>query len=230
MARESLLTRAERVADAYGLVLTLILATFVTVATLPPQGWGGRVVAVAVASLTAVVSLTSSAVRVERVRQAAFLGVVSTGAAALARLLDWRGLLIVSFFGTAILLTVAAVTILRRVVGATKVEFRTILGAISVYTLLGLLFDYVFLTIDKIESGPFFGASVPHADSSDFIFFSYTTLTTTGYGNLVPAGQIGQIFAVFEMLTGQFFLLTLVAGLVSLWRPLKASAPAADDG
>jgi voltage-gated potassium channel Kch len=51
------------------------------------------------------------------------------------------------------------------------------------------------------------------------LFFSYTTLTTTGYGNLVPAGDIGQILAVFEMLSGQIFLVTLVAGLVSLWRP-----------
>ena len=58
-----------------------------------------------------------------------------------------------------------------------------------------------------------------------YLFFSYTTLTTTGYGNLVPAGDVGQILAVFEMLTGQVFLVTLVAGLVSLWRP-GARAPA----
>ena len=227
VARESLLARAERIADAYGLVLTLILITFVSVATLPPQGWGGRVAAVAVASLTSVVALTSSGVRHERVRGAVALGVVCTVCALLGRILDARGFLIAAFFGTAILLTIAAVTILRRVVAATEVEFRTILGAISVYTLLGLLFFYIFLTVDKIESGPFF-TGAPHADSSDFIFFSYTTLTTTGYGNLVPAGQIGQIFSVFEMLTGQFFLLTLVAGLVSLWRPLTSRSTPQD--
>ena len=44
-------------------------------------------------------------------------------------------------------------------------------------------------------------------------------LTTTGYGNLVPAGQPGKMFAGLEMLMGQIFLVTLVAGLVSLWRP-----------
>jgi hypothetical protein len=228
VTREPLLARAERIADAYGLVLTLIMVTFVVVATLPPHGWGGRVIATAMASLTAILALTSSGVREERVRGAVALGAICIAAAALARLLEWRGLLIISFFGTAALLTIAAVTILRRVVAAATVEFRTILGAISVYTLLGLLFDYVFLTIDRIENGPFFGPSAPHAQSSDFIFFSYTTLTTTGYGNLVPAGQIGQIFAVFEMLTGQFFLLTLVAGLVSLWRPLRSRQDAAD--
>lgn len=229
MAKESLIGRAERIADAYGLVLTLILVTFVVVATLPPQGWGGRVVAVAIACATAVLGLTSSAVRPERVRRAVLAGVIAVVCATLARVLDWRAPLGVAFLITAILLTVAAVTILRRVIASTEVEFRTILGAISVYTLLGLLFDFLFLMIDKIETGPFF-TGAPHADSSDFVFFSYTTLTTTGYGNLVPASQVGQIFSVFEMLTGQFFLLTLVAGLVSLWRPLKASAPAADDG
>jgi hypothetical protein len=51
------------------------------------------------------------------------------------------------------------------------------------------------------------------------VFFSFTTLTTTGYGNLVPAAQPGKMFAGFEMLLGQIFLVTLIAGLVSLWRP-----------
>jgi voltage-gated potassium channel Kch len=53
----------------------------------------------------------------------------------------------------------------------------------------------------------------------DFMFFSFTTLTTTGYGDLVPAAQPGKMFAGTEMLIGQIFLVTLVAGLVSLWRP-----------
>ena len=64
----------------------------------------------------------------------------------------------------------------------------------------------------------------PPPASSDYLFFSYTTLTTTGYGNLVPAGTVGQSLAVLEMLVGQIFLVTLVAGLVSLWRPGRTTA------
>ena len=60
---------------------------------------------------------------------------------------------------------------------------------------------------------------MPHPAGSDFLFFSYTTLTTTGYGNLVPGGQPGRMIAGLEMMIGQIFLVTLVAGLVSLWRP-----------
>ena len=69
-----------------------------------------------------------------------------------------------------------------------------------------------------MESTPFFGSGVS-VKGGDFLFFSFTTLTTTGYGNLVPAGQPGKMFAGLEMLMGQIFLVTLVAGLVSLWRP-----------
>jgi hypothetical protein len=47
----------------------------------------------------------------------------------------------------------------------------------------------------------------------------FTTLVTTGYGNLVLAANPGQTFAVLEMLTGQLFLVTAVATVVSTWRP-----------
>jgi Ion channel len=215
---ETRLELVERVLDAYGLVLVLILVTFVVTVTLPPEGWGGRVAAIAVAGLTAVVALTSSNVRAERVRLAVGAAVVAVVAAALAKAVSSNGLLGAAFLVDGVLLTVAAVTILRRVVLAVEVDFQTILGAISVFTLLGLLFGYLFLALGRLKGGEVF-AGVPHAAARDYVFFSYTTLTTTGYGNLVPAGDIGQILAVFEMLTGQFFLVTLVAGLVSLWAP-----------
>jgi hypothetical protein len=106
----------------------------------------------------------------------------------------------------------------RTVVTETDVGFRTILGAISVYTILGLLFTFLYVGLDRIQSTPFFGTGVS-LDRGDFLFFSFTTLTTTGYGNLIPAAQPGKMFAGLEMLMGQIFLVTLVAGLVSLWRP-----------
>ncbi len=123
------------------------------------------------------------------------------------------------------MLATTAVTILRRVIiGASRVDFRTILGALSVFTLLGLLFAFLYFAFDRWSGAEFF-TGVAQARASDYLFFSYTTLTTTGYGNLVPSGTVGQSFAVLEMLVGQIFLVTLVAGLVSLWRPGAAKAP-----
>jgi Ion channel len=217
-AGETLLGRAERIADAYGLVLVLILTTFVVTVTLPPQGWVGRVAAVAIAGATAIVALTSSDVSLARVRLAVGAASVAVAAAVCARALDAEALLGAAFTIDALLLTVATGTILRRVVLATDVEFRTILGAISVFTLIGLLFGFALLALGRLRGNDVF-AGVQDASPQDYLFFSYTTLTTTGYGNLVPDGQIGQILAVLEMLTGQIFLVTLVARLVSLWRP-----------
>jgi hypothetical protein len=215
---EGWIQRLERIGDAYGLVLFMILTTFVVTMTLPPTGWAGRVAAVLISGATGVVALISSDVRVDRVRVVAVVAVVAVVLAVLARVLDSRALLGAAFLADAVILSIAAGTILRRVVLAVAVDFRTILGAISVYTLQGLLFSYLFLALGRLSHRPVFvGQADPRP--ADYLFFSYTTLTTTGYGNLVPAGDIGKVLAVFEMLTGQIFLVTLVAGLVSLWRP-----------
>ena len=224
--RETPLELAARIGDAYGLVLVLVLVTFVVMMTLPPEGWGGRVAAVAIAGLTAIVAFTSSDVRPARVRLAAVIAAAAVVAAFIAERIPSDRLLGLAFGAASILLGIAAVTILRRViVGAGQVDFRMILGAISVFTLLGLLFAFVYVAFSRWGHNDFF-TGVPDPRASDYLFFSYTTLTTTGYGNLVPAGTIGQSFAVLEMLVGQIFLVTLVAGLVSLWRPSATEAPA----
>ncbi len=144
---ETRIERAERIGDAYGLVLILILVTFVVMMTLPPEGAGGRVVAVAVAALTAVISFTSSDVRPDRVRWAIIIGSGAVVLAILAEVIPSQQLLGLAFVTDAVLLALAAVTILRRVIAASVVDFRTILGAISVFTLLGLLFAFLYVGV-----------------------------------------------------------------------------------
>jgi hypothetical protein len=116
-----------------------------------------------------------------------------------------------------LLLVAATVAVLKSVLSELAVNFRTILGAISVYMIFGLIFTSLYLALDRLESAPFFEHG--GGGTGDFVFFSFTTLTTTGYGDLVPARQPGMMFAGLEMLLGQIFLVTLIAGLVSLWRP-----------
>ena len=223
--RETLLELTQRIDNAYGLVLVLILITFVVMMTLPPEGWGGRVTAVAVAGLTAIVALTSSDVRLGRVRLAVVVAVAAVVVALIGERIPSARLVGVAFGAVSILLAIATVTILRRVVfGARHVDLRTINGAVSVYALLGLLFALFYVAVDRGTDDEFF-TDVIEARSNDYLFFSYTTLTSTGYGNLIPAGTVGQSFAVFEMLVGQIFLVTLVAGLVSLWRPGAGKPP-----
>jgi hypothetical protein len=208
---------AGRVANAFGLVLLLVLATYALGSLTAFHGWTAVLTTLA-AALAGVVGLAGSGVRPTVVRGGGIAALAAVVLAVLAELLDDSHLLGASSFVIVSLLVIAAGAILRAVLMETEVGFRTILGAISVYTILGLLFSFLYAALDRVESTPFFGTGVS-VQSGDFLFFSFTTLTTTGYGNLVPAGQPGKMFSGLEMLMGQIFLVTLVAGLVSLWRP-----------
>jgi hypothetical protein len=219
-SRERWLGRAERVRDAFGLVFLLVLTTYVLTSLLDNHGWSAVVLTLAT-SATSVVALTSSHAGPGLVRAAIWLSALTIGLAAIAAVSGERTWLNFASVVQIALLTLAMGAVLRRVVTTGEVGSRTILGAISVYTVLGILFTFLYGTIERIQGGPFF-EGVAHPNGSDFLFFSYTTLTTTGYGNLVPGGQPGRMIAGLEMMIGQIFLVTLVAGLVSLWRPGEA--------
>jgi hypothetical protein len=209
--------RAERARDAFGLVLALVLITYVLTSLLDNRGWQA-VILVLATSATSIVALTSSHSSQRAVRGAISVSALTIALAVVAAVSGahvWLNLASTMQIG---LLAVSMAAVLRRVVSTAEVGSRTILGALSVYAVMGILFTYLYGTIDRVQSTPFFEGH-PSPDGSDFIFFSYTTLTTTGYGNLVPNGQPGEMLAGIEMMIGQIFLVTLVAGLVSLWRP-----------
>jgi voltage-gated potassium channel Kch len=76
--------------------------------------------------------------------------------------------------------------------------------------MIGMAFAFAYHALGALTAGPFFGSQGDGSFSLD-LYFSFTTLTTTGYGNLVPATNPGQSLAVLEMLIGQLFLVTAVA-------------------
>lgn len=212
--------RAERARDAFGLVFALVLITYALASLLDNHGWSSVILTTAT-SATSVVALVSAHAKHRIVRVVLLLAALTVVLAAIGAATEdhlWLNL------ATAIqvsLLAIAMAAVLWRVVTSPEVGSRTILGALSVYAVLGILFTFLYGVIDRLQSGPFF-ENHPHPASSDFLFFSYTTLTTTGYGNLVPGGQPGRLISGLEMMAGQIFLVTLVAGLVSLWRPGEA--------
>lgn len=218
--RDALMARAERMRDEFGLVLGLVLLTYVLTSLLDNRGWPAVVLTLAT-SATSIVALISSHVKARFVRAAFWLAVLTVVLVVAAAATDELTLLNVASVIQISLLAVATAAVLARVVQSAAVDSRTILGAISVYTVLGILFTFAYGTIDRLQSSPFF-EGVPHPEGNDFLFFSYTTLTTTGYGDLVPGGQPGRMVAGLEMMIGQIFLVTLVAGLVSLWQPGEA--------
>ncbi|WIG61422.1 MAG: hypothetical protein OJF49_004170 [Ktedonobacterales bacterium] len=122
---------------------------------------------------------------------------------------------VVNALGVCIVL-LATFAILRDVANHKVVSAQSVLGASCIYLLVGVGFALLFSSVGAFTPGGFFiGQST--ANVSDYLFFSFTTLTTVGYGNLVPAAPLGQSLAMVEALSGQIYLVLVVARLVSLW-------------
>jgi len=118
----------------------------------------------------------------------------------------------------ALLLLATAVLVVRRVLAKPTVTIQSIYGALSAYLIIGLMFAASYNAIQHLGNAPFFADNEP-ASTQTFQYFSFTTLTTLGYGDFTAAGNGGRALAVMEALTGQVFLATLVARLVSAYRP-----------
>ena len=118
---------------------------------------------------------------------------------------------------TALILLLSAVLIIRRVLSRPEVTLQSIYGAISAYMILGLMFAAVYAGMYRFAGNTFF-AHGELGSTQHFQYFSFTTLTTLGYGDYTAAQSPGQAIAVIEAMAGQIFLATLVARLVAGFR------------
>ena len=117
----------------------------------------------------------------------------------------------------ALLLLMAAVMVVRRVLAKPTVTIQSIYGALSAYLIIGLMFAAGYAAIDQLTKSDFF-AGHQLANTQTYQYFSFTTLTTLGYGDFTAAQNGGRSVAVMEAVTGQVFLATLVARLVTAYR------------
>jgi Ion channel len=129
---------------------------------------------------------------------------------------------------TGLLLLATVVIMLADVLKLDSVTVQSIYAALSAYLLIGLMFAAFFGAIDGLGGGDFFVNGEP-ANIRTYQYFSFTTLTTLGYGDFTAGGSFGRAVAVLEALTGQVFLATLVARLVSAYRgPAGRDRPPGD--
>ena len=118
---------------------------------------------------------------------------------------------------TGLVLLAAAIMIVHRVLTFGTVTLQSIYGAFSAYLVIGLMFAAFFAAIYHFSGDKFF-ASGEQANTQTFQYFSFTTLTTLGYGDYTAVANSGRSVAVMEALSGQIFLATLVARLVAAFR------------
>lgn len=113
--------------------------------------------------------------------------------------------------------------LLADVARARRVTTDTILGACSVYLLLGLLFAQVFLLLEQVDPGSFSelasgpgGAADVEAHRGALTYFSFVTLTTLGYGDVAPVRVPARSLSVLEAALGQLYVAIVIARLVAV--------------
>jgi len=118
---------------------------------------------------------------------------------------------------------ISPVLVLRRVMKQSTVTVETLAGAVSVYLLVAIAFNYAFLGVDGVNAAvPFFGTV---ESTSSFMYYSLSTVTTVGYGDLAAVGDVGRFLSSAEAVIGQVLLVTVVARLVTLYTPSSQPAP-----
>lgn len=206
-------------AQSYGLVLVLIVITYM-VSAMFQERWTASIVLV-IQMVTVWLALRTSQAR-RQVRIAADVLLALAAGAAVTNLVvstgTARGLFVAA--ASALLYLIAPFSIIRHLAFRRRVDQETVLGAVAAYLLIGMFFAFAYRFISIAQAGPFFGAN-GEGMMSQYLFFSFITLTTTGYGNLVPATNPGQSLAVLEAVVGQLFLVTALAKVVNAWTPKR---------
>jgi hypothetical protein len=114
-------------------------------------------------------------------------------------------------------LGVLCIAIGIRVFGAGRVTLDRVLGAVALYTLIGVVWAEAYQLVSVHSRGSFTGLQLPDPfDRSTWIYFSFVTLTTVGYGDIAPVAHVAKSLAIFEALIGQLYPAIVLARLVSL--------------
>jgi hypothetical protein len=197
----------------FGVVLLLLLLTYGFMAAGPEGAWT-RVVTTALQGLTLLAALRASEVhrRIFRVAtlvvSLAFLSSVvslfvssSNAASGVFHALD------------VLMIAVAPIAITRALWLRPVIDVHTALGAVCIYVLLGMIFAFTYSAIGSTGDEAFF-VQTSHAGLDIYLYFSFVTLTTVGYGDYTAANGLGRSLASMEALLGQIYLVTVVALIV----------------
>lgn len=215
--------------DGYAIALVLIMLTVLLTATLGDARWG-QLLAACLAGLTLLFILSTSRAPRRVVRVSAVVVVLAILGATLAVALGTDTNRAPYLLAVAIMAVVAPVFIVRRLATHTVVTLRTVAGALCLYVLIGLFYAMLYAVANDL-SGDFF-AQTADPILSDFVYYSYITLTTVGYGDFTPAAPAGRMLAVSEALIGQLYLVSAVALLIGNLgrpRPRRASVEVLDE-
>ena len=114
----------------------------------------------------------------------------------------------------AALVVLAPIAIARSVLRRHVADAQTVLAALCIYVLFAMLWAFVYGAIGSLGSSAFFAQPIDPT-SADYLYFSFITQLTVGYGDLTATGNLGRACAVLEALLGSIYLVTVVALLIT---------------
>jgi Ion channel len=219
LPRQRLERRRQQAQDRFGVLLVLLVGSFVALG-FSEERWV-RVIAHGLQLAALVVGFLATGLRRDHkwLGSFALVGVVATVLVAI----EGETVNGVGEIAGVIVLGALLVALLDRVLRHEHVTIQTLFGAVCAYFLIGLMFSGVYGALNDLGDSPVFGEAV---DRSVFSYFSFTTLTTVGFGDYTAATDIARRIAVIEAVLGQVFIATTLARLVSLY---KSSQPALPD-
>src|ERR1700677_104288 len=219
----------------YGLVLVLAVLSTCIQMLLPdtPVSWLAQALLMATTVVTALFAEDATRARWRQVGALVGIAVVGLIAAAIAGRGSTERAIVFGLSG--ILAVAGAVIVTRGVVGGIRSEQRvtlhSVMGALTVYLLAGLIFAFGYGVMDAIAGTAVLShiGSDKHAEE---VYFSFITLTTVGYGDIAPVARAARMSSVIEALFGQLYLVTIVAVIVSNvgTRRVRVRQPAVDAG
>ena len=205
-----------RFVDSYASLLVLLLANFFLLELVDDPRWGAiGSTLLAAAALVVAISDPDAGHHVKP-RHVIQIGACVALAPLVLFINSTEVLALTYLLPVALLVTATLPVTIRRVLEHRRVTHETVLGALCAYVLLGLLFAFLYLAIEGLGDGSFFAQPGPH-QQSEYLYFSFVSLTTLGFGDLSPSVGLPQALTVLEALCGSIFLVTLVARLVTLW-------------
>ena len=199
-----------------------LLASLVLFIILTPLFEGARVGHIVTDGLLSLVLLATVYAASDNRR----IRIIALALATLATLLLWANIADPSTPGRLAGLTLYVVLnftaigmVLRRIVLAPAVTAEVLCAGISLYLLIGVNWALTYMFLDVIDPDTFKSLTLSFGTGgSEYLYFSFATLTTLGYGDISPNTPFGRIWSVMEAVTGVLYITILVARLVSLYR------------
>jgi voltage-gated potassium channel len=130
--------------------------------------------------------------------------------------LESENIRLLSLFVVLLFCILSVVIAMKQILFSGQISANKLVGSVCIYLLIGVIWAIMYILIDLLTVDAFRGLSIQAENQStwEYIYFSFVTLTTLGYGDISPVNEVARTLTYIEAICGQFYIAILVASLV----------------